>query len=62
MSGFETKNSKYYVDLQNKRIAGGFFGTEWHEYSSARIMVGEKAVITLLDGRVVGTNVVTAYI
>lgn len=62
MSGFTTNNSVYKVDTKNRTISGGIFGNNWYEYSRATILVGTEARIELLNGQIIQTSTVVAYI
>jgi len=62
MVGFITKSgSTYIVDAVNKTVSGGALETPT-KYVTARIIMGERAEIELVDGRVMSTNTVVKYL
>jgi hypothetical protein len=62
--GFTTRSSAYYFDDQRMVAWGGKLGTMVKpvQFSSVRINNGEKAVITLANGKVVTTGVVESLL
>lgn len=58
MIGFETKNSRYFINGKRRTISGGIFGTEARQYKEIKCIVGLPAVIRLEDGREYTTSVV----
>ena len=51
ITGFKTKSSTYYLNLQNKSIWGGVLGMQAHYFNSvSRIFIGEPAIIYFDDG------------
>lgn len=61
MCGFITSSSTtYYIDSVNKTFCGGKFKNPVI-FTSANIIIGNKGIITLEDGRIVRTSVVLRY-
>ena len=62
MYGFQTKNSTYYMNNQDKTITGGFFGERIVTYKNARVVVGDRAVIELENNDTIVTGTVRNYL
>lgn len=63
MTGFITKNgTQYIVSSQEKTISGGKLGNAQVSFANARIIVGEPAIVHLLDGRKLVTSAVKKYL
>lgn len=61
MCGFITNSgTMYYLDSANRLFSGGKFKTPV-SYVSASAIIGSKATIVLMDGRVVTTSTVMRY-
>lgn len=61
MCGFITSSgTTYYIDSVNKTFCGGKFKNTVI-FTSANIIIGNKGIITLEDGRIVRTSVVLRY-
>lgn len=62
MHGFRTARSTYYMDNRKKIISGGKLGNRWYVYKEAKVIVGCRARIVLITGKVLETGVVIEYI
>lgn len=62
MIGFKTANSRYYVDLTEKKVVGGAIGNEFKEFEEAIIIVGRPAEFLFKDGGSMKTSTVQNYI
>lgn len=61
MCGFITSSgTTYYIDSVNKTFCGGKFKNPVI-FTSSNIIIGNKGIITLEDGRIVRTSVVLRY-
>lgn len=61
MCGFITNSGTiYYLDSKNRLFSGGKFKTPV-AYTSASAIIGNKATIVLIDGRIVTTSTVMRY-
>lgn len=61
MCGFITSSgTTYYIDSVNKTFCGGKFKNPVI-FTSANIIIDNKGIITLEDGRIVRTSVVLRY-
>lgn len=61
MCGFITNSgTMYYLDSVNRLFSGGKFKTPV-SYVSANAIIGNKATIVLIDGRVVTTSTVMRF-
>lgn len=61
MCGFITSSgTTYYIDSVNKTFCGGKFKNPVI-FTSDNIIIGNKGIITLEDGRIVRTSVVLRY-
>lgn len=62
MCGFITSSgTTYYIDRVNKTFCGGKFKNPVIFTSANIIIIGNKGIITLEDGRIVRTSVVLRY-
>ena len=62
MIGFETTNSRYYINGRRKTISGGIFGEKAMRYKDIKCIVGLPAVIRLEDGQEYKTSEVQKYL
>lgn len=60
--GFKTANSTYHFNQFTKTITGGYFRDKVYNYVNLNCLIGSKAYITLLNGQIIETGIVTGYI
>ena len=62
MHGFRTARSTYYMDTRKKIVSGGKLGNRWYVYKEARVILGCRARIVLINGTILDTGKVIEYL